>query len=682
MAGPFTPNGATTAFPFQFKILSADEVEVSTVFGGAETIVPPSQYSVTVSPGEGGTVTFTSPPAAGGSPIYIKPNPRFEQPINYVENGPDRAKTRNDALDAGVVRDLKLWNMLRRAILLPVGEVTSAIAIAAADRANKVLAFDYLGQPTIREPIGAKGDPGGNVMAIGLFAAASALSIPVGTDTIQTSGHTVKVDGQGLYVADNAVDAAFVANHPRTSFVSANGRGFRLDVRQPLNILMFGAVGDATKTTGTDDLPAFNAMLNFLYVYRTAAMDGNGNPSPLVSGLMTVTLPGRWYRISSHIKVKQGGIHLIGDAGALIVVDPGHHGIIIEDYSTDDETVASTDFRSGGGIYDNIGFKTWGGSLSDPKHGWWVRTTCTFRHCYAQNFSGNAWNFSNSVGAGGAGKGNSNNANLLFCGGYQSGGHGLFMSGGDTNAMTLQHFDGQNNAGYGVFENSFLGNIHLGHHTDGNGWKGSGPSYAPKTKTPGASYGGYRWLVRAGSDATASTETPGTGSSWIKYQVDSGADQNFPTWVSGGSYMAGGSIAAININVGSAFHLCYAENNQPPAQINQPNQNFGGMQNVGLGNAVEYRNDNQGVYLNRPIRTNDADALGNATSVKMGPAGPGIYFAWYHATLNAAGTVIAQEAEGTCINSKDLRVNGGTTILGFTPQGSTGQFGRAVGAST
>jgi len=71
---------------------------------------------------------------------------------------------------------------------------------------------------------GPRGNPGGNVMAIGLFVDAATLNIPTGTDRVQTSGYQTVGFGSAGYSYD-----ATVTTGSATSFVSANGRGFRLN---------------------------------------------------------------------------------------------------------------------------------------------------------------------------------------------------------------------------------------------------------------------------------------------------------------------------------------------------------------------------------------------------------------------------------------------------------------------
>jgi hypothetical protein len=108
---------------------------------------------------------------------------------------------------------------------------------------------------------GAKGDPGGNIMAIGLFTAASALIVPGGTDMVRSAGYHTLGKGVGDYVSDAAVDASYVAAHPRISFRSANGRGFKLVMRDRVHVDQFGAFGEQGATvTPRDDTPALLAM--------------------------------------------------------------------------------------------------------------------------------------------------------------------------------------------------------------------------------------------------------------------------------------------------------------------------------------------------------------------------------------------------------------------------------------
>lgn len=105
---------------------------------------------------------------------------------------------------------------------------------------------------------GDRGDPGGNIMAIGLFADAKSVSVPIGADLVQTSGYARRGLGAARYSFDDGVNAAFVAANPRTAFVTSNGRGFRL-CETAVDARHFGAIGDGQ----TDDTAAILAALDY-----------------------------------------------------------------------------------------------------------------------------------------------------------------------------------------------------------------------------------------------------------------------------------------------------------------------------------------------------------------------------------------------------------------------------------
>ena len=94
----------------------------------------------------------------------------------------------------------------------------------------------------------------------GLFVNASTVQIAIGTDMVQTTGYATLDSGSAIYISDAAVNSTYVSAHPRSSFLSANGRGFRLSVEQGITPRMLGAVGDGA----TDDSAAFQATVDLL----------------------------------------------------------------------------------------------------------------------------------------------------------------------------------------------------------------------------------------------------------------------------------------------------------------------------------------------------------------------------------------------------------------------------------
>jgi hypothetical protein len=132
---------------------------------------------------------------------------------------------------------------------------------------------------------GDKGDPGGNVMAAGPFSVLSAggTAIPAGTTLIRTSSYTAgSMRGSARYVYDPAVNAAFVTANPRTSFLSSDTRGFRLDPDQIPCATAFGCtIGLGNTAAQTNNTLALQEALWWVADYGAALQLPKGIIYPL-----------------------------------------------------------------------------------------------------------------------------------------------------------------------------------------------------------------------------------------------------------------------------------------------------------------------------------------------------------------------------------------------------------------
>jgi len=138
-SGPFTPNGVTTQFAFAFKAASASEIEARSLAGDTWATISPALYDVTVNSGDGGTITFTTAPAAAIGELYIFSDPLFTREANFGAEGLFSPAALNPQLDRAAVRDLYLKE-----------RVDSVVSdeLLLASKGGKFLGWDAEGNPT------------------------------------------------------------------------------------------------------------------------------------------------------------------------------------------------------------------------------------------------------------------------------------------------------------------------------------------------------------------------------------------------------------------------------------------------------------------------------------------------------------------------------------------------------
>jgi hypothetical protein len=134
-SGPFTTNGATTVFPFTFTAPTTAEVSVLLRDAdGVETTADPADYTASVAPDGGGSVTFSVAPATGYS-LYVLLEPAFTQDIAFENGSPWLASPVNEANDRAVARDQVLKRDIDRAAKFKVGEAVYEIGAIADGQA-------------------------------------------------------------------------------------------------------------------------------------------------------------------------------------------------------------------------------------------------------------------------------------------------------------------------------------------------------------------------------------------------------------------------------------------------------------------------------------------------------------------------------------------------------------------
>jgi hypothetical protein len=154
----YNGNGSTTVFAYNFKIFDQDDLTVIIRSAtGTETVKTiTTDYTVSgVGNDGGGNVTMGTAPASGET-ITILREQDLVQELDLVPNDPFPANLMEDALDRLTFMVQQHDEELARSIKASkTNTITSTeFTVSAADRANKIFAFDSSGELAVTQELG------------------------------------------------------------------------------------------------------------------------------------------------------------------------------------------------------------------------------------------------------------------------------------------------------------------------------------------------------------------------------------------------------------------------------------------------------------------------------------------------------------------------------------------------
>ena len=154
----FNGNGSTTVFAYSFKIFDQDDLTVIVrSANGTETVKTiTTHYTVSgVGNAGGGNVTMLTAPASGET-LTILREQDLVQELDLVPNDPFPAQSLEDALDklTFIVQqhDEELGRSIKASRTNTIG--STEFTVSAADRANKVFAFNSSGELAVTQELG------------------------------------------------------------------------------------------------------------------------------------------------------------------------------------------------------------------------------------------------------------------------------------------------------------------------------------------------------------------------------------------------------------------------------------------------------------------------------------------------------------------------------------------------
>ena len=154
----YNGNGSTTVFAYTFKVFDQDDLTVIIrSANGTETVKTiTTHYTVSgVGNAGGGNVTMLTAPASGESIVILREQDLVQE-FDLVPNDPFPAQLMEDALDKLTFmvqqHDEELSRAIKASRTNTIG--STEFTISAANRANKIFAFDSAGELAVTQEIG------------------------------------------------------------------------------------------------------------------------------------------------------------------------------------------------------------------------------------------------------------------------------------------------------------------------------------------------------------------------------------------------------------------------------------------------------------------------------------------------------------------------------------------------
>jgi len=204
----------TGPYNFTFEILAAGDIAV---YRDDSLLTLTTNYTVTINTNGTGFVTLTATPT-GATQIAIVGNRSIQRTTDFVTGGDFFANTLNDELDQQTIFSQQNAEGLQRALVAPQTDPTTIDMTLprATDRANKTLAFDANGDPTL----GISAADVANAVTYATNAANSATAAAASASA--ASGSASSASSSASTATTQASNASTSASNASTSATNAS----------------------------------------------------------------------------------------------------------------------------------------------------------------------------------------------------------------------------------------------------------------------------------------------------------------------------------------------------------------------------------------------------------------------------------------------------------------------------
>jgi hypothetical protein len=573
----YLENGATLSFAVPFQFLEAADLVVTRFGPDAEEDIAllGSDYSVSGGAGSTGTVLMAAAKASGWK-LRIQRATARSQPTDYTPGDNFPAESHERALDrnAMCIQEVGAFaeDTESRAVRVPRGEAIEPLP-PTETRVNKYLKFDYLGNPGLGDG-GARGVPGASFV-FGVFAELSTLPMPEGTRRIYSSGHTQEGIGAAAYDADDSVDPAYAAAHPRVAGISEDGQGWRLSTDQFLSIPMFGALPGADIHAAQLAAQLYGIALTEVQAdyYRPGLSVHVPTVTPAFTCSATIVV------FDSTFTLWGDNTGMAGDYRSKIRWTADVPCIIIQGESTDGLTgETGTGYSAAGSAIKGLFIEGFPAARGNS-HGITLRARADVSHNRIRYCSGHG------VASLGNNSANTNSSRIHHNRIERVGKSAVFTVGQDGNVAEVFANDASFCGDYAWELRDFLGGLLevCSAESCGEGQAGP-PGYLNGAACSLAGWGGDTWFVMRGKATEASTTQPGTDPTvWGHAFTGGDGFLSYPHWTSGTPYRDGGLGCASDDSNYWVVNACYGEPDMGPFQANGNCIGMGGhMESVGM----------------------------------------------------------------------------------------------------